>query len=69
MRHVRAAWNVVAGLHPMHVPAVNPFMRLDLERPAKGGGVKPATRDQLETFIAAAISRAVVCGYRGARRL
>jgi len=54
MRHVRAAWNVVAGLHPTHVPAINPFMRLDMERPAKGGGVKPATREQLETFIAAA---------------
>ena len=51
---MRAAWNVVAGLHPMHVPAINPFMRLDVERPTRGGGVKPATRDQLEAFIAAA---------------
>jgi hypothetical protein len=54
IRHVRAAWNVVAGLHPTQVPAVNPFVRLDLERPANGGGVKPATRDQLQAFIEAA---------------
>ena len=54
IRHVRAAWNVVAGLHPTQVPAVNPFVRLDLERPAKSGGVKPATRDQLQAFIEAA---------------
>ncbi len=54
VRHVRAAWNVVAGLHPDHVPAVNPFARLDQERPARGGGVKPATRSQLEAFIQAA---------------
>ena len=41
-------------MHPAHVPALNPFMRLDLERPTKRGGVKPATRGQLEQFIAAA---------------
>ncbi len=49
---MRRAWNVVHRLHSREVPKENPFAKMGLERSAKV--TVPASREQLDQFIAAA---------------